>query len=388
MQFSPRDIVVLFSGFLGILLAAYLLRHPGTNKRASQWLASFLLLQGLLLLVTVFLYRHILYLHWEQTFRGLFYLESTLLALDGIFLYAYCSVLLLKRSFTWQKLLIHLGLTSIAVAVSLYIYTQSDVMSYFNPTASDRSVSTGLGYCLMQAVRAGYGLLCLQLLGRYRARMSQQFSNLQQRDVTWVFSVIKGFAAYRIGWLLFHGYFTAAAFYSWNMLDYKWWVGGGLFLLDFSWLIMNIGLLYFGLKYSPGFLSLAYDQPSASPTRPEVDHALIQKLETSMTESRLFADPDLRLDDLAAKLRCPTRTVSATINEHYQTNFCEFINRYRIDEAKRLLGNEKRMSVLDISLEVGFNSKSAFNRAFKNSTAMTPLAYRKQIQSDNLEIPA
>lgn len=379
MQFSPRDIVVLFSGFLGIVFSVYLFRNPGDRPRTGQLLASFLLLQGLLLVVSVFAFRHFLFMQWERVFRGLLSLESSALFVDGLLLYAYCSALLENRHLSLATLARHLAVGLLLVVFTLTVYAHTDVVSYFDPTAANRPPLVGLTYTLMQAVRVFYGLLCLQLLARYRQRMPHQFSNPDRRDVVWLFTLIKGFVAYRIGWLCFHFYFTAAAHYGWNMLDYKYVVGGGMFLLDASWLGVNIGLLYFGFKYSPQFLSLGAEQVPTEPQPPAVDSLLIQKLETAMTDERLYINPDLRLDDLARQLRQPPRTLSELINQHYQTNFCEFINRYRIDESKRLLQQKARVNVLDISLEVGFNSKSAFNRAFKKATELTPLQFRKQV---------
>ena len=89
---------------------------------------------------------------------------------------------------------------------------------------------------------------------------------------------------------------------------------------------------------------------------------------------------DLKLDDLAEKVSLPPKTLSALLNVHYEKNFCEFINHYRISEATTALSDPglKDKAVLDIAMEVGFHSKSAFNRAFKKETGATPLEYRKK----------
>ncbi len=68
------------------------------------------------------------------------------------------------------------------------------------------------------------------------------------------------------------------------------------------------------------------------------------------------------------------------INRHFQKNFFEFINGYRIDEAKKLLANEKyeKVTIIEIMAQVGFNSKATFNTFFKKLVGVTPSQYRKE----------
>ena len=65
---------------------------------------------------------------------------------------------------------------------------------------------------------------------------------------------------------------------------------------------------------------------------------------------------------------------------HYQSNFFEFINRYRVEEAKRLLLSPefKDETILEIIYKSGFNSPSAFHRFFKRMVDMTPTEFRQQ----------
>jgi len=71
--------------------------------------------------------------------------------------------------------------------------------------------------------------------------------------------------------------------------------------------------------------------------------------------------------------------VSQVINQYYKTNFFDFINANRIDEAKRLLVSDSHtLNIIEIAYTVGYNNKVTFNTVFKRFTGVTPSEYRKK----------
>ena len=109
------------------------------------------------------------------------------------------------------------------------------------------------------------------------------------------------------------------------------------------------------------------------------DMAALKKLEHHMTNEQPYHDASLTLKKLARQLSLQSRELSILINHHIGQHFFDFVNVYRIEEAKKILVAEapSKTSVLDILYEVGFNSKSSFNTAFKKHTGTTPSAFRK-----------
>ena len=99
-----------------------------------------------------------------------------------------------------------------------------------------------------------------------------------------------------------------------------------------------------------------------------------------MQKDKLFLNPDLSLDTLAAKLDVTSKKLSQTINETFNQNFFEYINTYRIEEAKQIFENtsDSRLTVLEVMYDCGFNSKSSFNTIFKAKTGITPSEYKKR----------
>jgi len=80
-------------------------------------------------------------------------------------------------------------------------------------------------------------------------------------------------------------------------------------------------------------------------------------------------------------LNAPIHHISQVINEKLNQSFFEMIATYRVEEAKILLKDpsKKVLTIEDIADEVGYNSKSAFNRTFKKHTGMTPSEFRDRI---------
>lgn len=86
-------------------------------------------------------------------------------------------------------------------------------------------------------------------------------------------------------------------------------------------------------------------------------------------------EEDLSLKRLSEATEVSENHISETLSQHLQTNFFRYVNGYRIELAKRLLATTSK-NVSTIAYDVGFNSKSTFNSAFKRSSGMTPTAFR------------
>ena len=119
-----------------------------------------------------------------------------------------------------------------------------------------------------------------------------------------------------------------------------------------------------------------YEKSTLTPERAE---RYLTRLLNHMETEKPYVDGELTLPKLAERLSIPPQHLSQTINERLQQNFFDFVNTYRVEEAKRRLLDpaKQHYSVLAIAEEVGFNSKSAFNSVFKKHVRMTPSEFRK-----------
>lgn len=104
-------------------------------------------------------------------------------------------------------------------------------------------------------------------------------------------------------------------------------------------------------------------------------------LREKMDKDKPFLDPLLTLESLAASLGLTSKEMSQVVNERFLVNFTDFVNSYRVKEVMRLMGDAgKTQTILDISLEAGFNSKSTFNQAFKKHAGILPREYKRNSQ--------
>lgn len=102
-----------------------------------------------------------------------------------------------------------------------------------------------------------------------------------------------------------------------------------------------------------------------------------EKLTETMAKEQLYLQPDLTLYKLAEVLDTKPHSLSQVLNQYHQSGFHAFINKYRIEEAKKML-IETDLKIIAIAYDCGFKSISTFNVAFKKETGMTPSQYRKR----------
>ncbi len=103
---------------------------------------------------------------------------------------------------------------------------------------------------------------------------------------------------------------------------------------------------------------------------------LKNKLESIMKNERPYLNNELRLNDLASSLNLSRNHTSQIINQYFNLSFFDFVNKYRIEEAKKLLVNANDNStVTQIAYDVGFNNRASFYKAFKKFEGLNPSQY-------------
>lgn len=214
-----------------------------------------------------------------------------------------------------------------------------------------------------------YLVAILRRLTSYRAHIRQLYSDVEERDLRWVDVVM---ALLILIWVV--GAFSLA---DENFAD------GTLFIEELFLALIAGGLLVLNIfaPISPMELNVASqeEEPDLKYARSALtsDHAakLAERVETAMQKDALYLDPGLSLQKMSHHVGALPNQVSQTLNQEIGATFFDYVARWRIEASKPLI-TAGDASVLTVALDVGFNSRSTFYKAFKRETGMTPKAFR------------
>jgi AraC-like DNA-binding protein len=303
--------------------------------------------------------------------------------LHGPFLYYYILTLVSDKKQIYKKDLMHL--------VPFILFNFYILIASFSPNISEKlnieklslDNNPPLLFLLFLILTAFSGtvyfLLTFKLFRKLDINIFNNFSNSADIDLDWLRKLV----------LIFGVLWTALisvtvihhVFHMFSMV----FCTDGLFL-SLSVFVILIG--YFGLKQKVIFtnenvivtddISRVQQKYSGSRLNELEEEQYAEKLISHMDLLKPYLNPDLTLPQLAVELGISSHLLSQVINEHFKLNFFDFVNQYRVEAFKELIGNPKydNFSLLGIAFECGFNSKSAFNRVFKKSTGLTPSQYK------------
>ncbi len=148
--------------------------------------------------------------------------------------------------------------------------------------------------------------------------------------------------------------------------------------LSFSFVFyLLILLLIFTRRKDASFMARQVKYASKKISEEEADKMFLQ-LQKLMKDEMLFQDSNIKLSDIAERLKVLPHTLSQLINDNLGKNFTVFINEYRINLAKNLIKENTHLKLEAIGYDCGFNSKSAFYSAFKKITGMTHAQFKEK----------
>ncbi len=224
-----------------------------------------------------------------------------------------------------------------------------------------------------------YGTVSYQLLTKYRRASNASSSAAFDMRLSWLTSII---------WIFFVlGATDTVRLNLQTELSYS--VLNTWYLAHQSAvLILYASLIGFAVKQPLLFNGVSeFDDPKSSfkakpsPGDASLSKTLFSQIDQHLVDSELFKQPRLSLNDVAGFMKIGVKDVSNAINIGSGKNFCEYINGLRVTEVQRRIdqGVEKHLTLLDIAVESGFNSKSSFNSAFRQFTGLTPSQYQRQV---------
>ena len=151
-----------------------------------------------------------------------------------------------------------------------------------------------------------------------------------------------------------------------------------LFFTFISFFIYLIG--YYGYAQSDILFDVVqklrpkYQSSKLTPTRSKGIYADLLDL---MNNEKLYLKPNVKLAEVASMLYTTPHDLSRAINENYGGSFLDFVNKYRVDEAKNILTGDERPKMFAVALDSGFGNKVSFYKNFKKFTGALPSEFVK-----------
>lgn len=360
-------IVLLFA-----LLAIFLLSVKTTKKLSNQLLASFLIITAVD--ISVFFYHNFISFP-----PGIEMLRIQISNFKDPLLFLYIlSIIYLDFKLKWIHLVHAIPwLICIVILTPNFFLTsyevQSSFLSNYNKTSESQIIDV-----FSKVIEIVYIIAELYYVIRYRKLLLENFTGKEAFDnYRWVKQLI---IFILVGQLLtfIKGYLRDYSAFDFDVINVFRIVLLAFGLFFSFWLVFKALLspkLFRGVNVK---LQLSKELLSKSGVNNRINEQ-IEQLKSFMKTEEPFLDPSLTIKSLSERIDIPHRDLSILINQELGQHFFDFINVYRIEKAMSILKDpsKKRHTVLEILYEVGFNSKSSFNTAFKKYTGKTPTAFRK-----------
>jgi putative ABC transport system permease protein len=217
-----------------------------------------------------------------------------------------------------------------------------------------------------------YLYLSLRLIGRFYRRLKFNGGDRYRYELRWLHRPLAGFG---LLWLLWIPFTAVSYFYHLGEQAYY-----PLYLLLVSMLIWMAAMAHLRPE-----ISIAAE--AVSIFKPLLPADLRQKgtwLKKVVKENRHYQDPELSLSSLAEKLELTTHELSRIINTVLKKSFNDFINEYRVADVVQKMQDPAydHITLLGIAYESGFNSKTTFNRTFKQMTGKGPAEYKNHLKKE------
>ena len=370
LNFSELNLFYLFSALIGMFIGIILLVKRSHRKSANLLISAFVLIHSIFILhiflyqsnlkfqyphilfmstIFSFLYGPLIYFYFKQGIQdhkfkiidSLHLLPSVVIILILLPVFALPSIEKLKIMFDVGVIDTRPYLISIFTAklMSLLIYVYLVLRIYFKRIKKNKKVALevfkwkrnlarlGVAYIVFYAI---YGLIIIKVIPRF--------------DFLYHLQVVA-----MAGMVLYIG-FTA-------------YLKPNLFSSDFIGKPIN--------KYKKSGLTPSYSEE------------LKRKLVHLMDVEKVYRQSDISLEKLSQRMETTRHNTSQVINEHFDLNFFELINKYRISEASEILKGDthKNLNIIEVAYEVGFNNKVTFNKSFKKYLSQTPSQYIHSLQS-------
>ncbi len=376
--FNIHDLILVLTLAVCLLLVIFQLLLSKQKQIASRLLTFFFICVGINSLCNLLLWNN--YLHIESAIAKFAIAYGVSLTVIGKSLCLYAYVVAITREnfrFGWREL-VHLINVLVVIGFLLLGRVDSDQLRFISASQNEFTIQvTNYLWHYLKFLTVVYSFSAAWAVWHYKQQLKAFYSSLSLEGPQWLILLTLGFALNWSWSLLVHIVGQSAGV---NLAD-----GFGIFDNYITFLLVN-ALFVYSLLYAHQLIETK-NTAQEKPVVVAVDHSqdVIERIRQGMEVQHLYLKHTLNIEEFAKQVGIHYREVSAIINKHFDTNFFEFVNSYRVNKAKQMLLDPKfaNTTILDILLESGFNSKSSFHRFFKRYVGMSAADFRKQHHADS-----
>ena len=383
LKFELHDMATMMTALLCFLFATMIVASGKFRPISAGLLAGFFLSQSFISLHELVLYGDQFRYAVLSSSPNWFFIGSMGYALDGPLLYLYVLSIIrsdfnLGSSHRWH--LLPLVVYFLFLIFAFYSQTHMQKVALIDLYQFDLDWQFVTMDTLIKSSRLAYFIMSIYLINKYRQQLKDYQSSIENIDLTWLKILVLGFALVSLVGVLLSISKVVNLFYT---VDISLQIFLGL-TTYYTNLILVCFLLFFSAA-NISSVKKVKDQSKTSYANYQADDEYVSRILKFMDDEKPYLKSNITLDALSEFIDVPARELTATLNGHFKMNFYEFINNYRIKEAKEILAadSNQEKTISDIFLAVGFNSKSVFNTFFKKNVGITPSEFRKQLKSNN-----
>ncbi len=380
--FNIHDVVLFMTVAECFLLVIFQAILPVKNQLANRLLSTFLISIAITSACILVLWNDdvSLFTAFDEYLLPYFLVIAQML--KGPLLLIYVIALTEDAFKLARRHLVHLIPAAVAVAWLAFFQIDSTDLRFrtLGMTETERQIANGVWH-FIKIMPFFYALAAVNRVRLYRIGLHNQYSNFSPTEPSWLNILTLGFLFTWSFSILVHVIANTVALAAPQISD--------LFGIAENYIIfILINALFVNSVVHTHKLLTTKPEAAKDKVDEKLTDTAIQKVQQGMEIQKLFLKQNLNIDEFSKRINLPVKEVSAVINKHYGTNFFEFMNSYRVEEAKRLLSDNQHadMTVMDVLLHAGFNSKSAFHRFFNRLVGMSPTEYRKQNMNKEVKI--
>ncbi len=363
---SFHVLIFLFFTFLGFLLSIFFLLKKSGDKFSNLLIAFYTFFFSLEMLHGCLKWSGLLitpgFTHFTE-------INALLWLSYGPFVYMYVRKAVTNKGL--QKSDIVLFLPSLVILV-LY------APFYFKTTSEKIAIVSNYqiyNYAIFPQFAIWIVIAIMTLYGIFTFLKFKDNNKVGYRESLW----LKWFVGSYVGFVFFFALYVFLV--RFNIMSYKY-----DYFIDAIITIFIISLAYFGFVQPEVFNGkkqlkdiIPFVKYKKTGLSEKVSLAFKTKLDDLMKEENPYLNSELRLDDIASLLKVSRNHASQIINENYNLSFFDYINKYRVGEATKLLLNneEGQLNITQIAYSSGFNNRASFYKAFKKFTDQSPTTYIK-----------